>query len=166
MGGMFSGKSTELIRRVKRHVVIGKNILVVNSSKDTRSSEKVVRTHDGQVFKCQKVASLEDLDYSSYDVVAVDEAQFFTGLRDFVERALRDKVHVILAGLDGDFQQQPFGQIFSVLPLADSVDKLCALCMLCRDGTLGPFSKRCVAGTDQELVGDHESYKAVCRKCL
>ena len=73
---------------------------------------------------------------------------------------------MILAGLDGDFQQRPFGELFSVLPMADSVLKLCALCMGCRDGTPGPFTKRCVESTAQELVGGSESYKAVCRKCL
>ena len=166
MGGMFSGKSTELIRRVKRHIVIGDRVLVVNSDRDTRSHESVVRTHDAQVATCEKVARLSDLEYEVYDVIAVDEAQFFTGLRDFVEHALSIGKRVILAGLDGDFQQRPFGELFSVLPMADSVLKLCALCMGCRDGTPGPFTKRCVESTAQELVGGSESYKAVCRKCL
>jgi thymidine kinase len=166
MGGMFSGKSTELIRRVRRHVVIGDRVLIVNSDRDTRSDKSVVRTHDAEVAACEKVARLSDLEYEMYDVVAVDEAQFFTGLRDFVEHALGLGKRVILAGLDGDFQQRPFGEIFSVLPMADSVLKLCALCMGCRDGTPGPFTKRCVESTAQELVGGSESYKAVCRKCL
>lgn len=167
MGGMFSGKSTELIRRVKRHGVIGKKVLVVNSSKDVRSSEDVVRTHDAQTYHCVKLTDLIGCSIEDYDVIAVDEAQFFQGLRSFVEIALSQGKHVILAGLDGDFRQRPFGEIFDVLPLADEVLKLCALCMTCKDGTLGPFTKRCVSTSQvQELIGGSEVYRASCRKCL
>lgn len=167
MGGMFSGKSTELIRRVKRHAVIGKSILVVNSSKDVRSSDDVVQTHDKQTFNCVKLTDLMGCSIEDYDVIAVDEAQFFPGLRTFVEHALAQEKHVILAGLDGDFQQRRFGEIFDVLPLADEVLKLCALCMYCKNGTPGPFTKRCVSTSQvQELIGGSDVYRAVCRKCL
>jgi thymidine kinase len=119
----------------------------------------------------------------STSVVAIDEAQFFKGLRPFVERALAARKHVILAGLDGDYRQQVgifarqnhpvltvfpqvFGELLSVIPLADRVDKLTALCMVCADGTEGPFSKRLTSETCQELVGDETCYKAVCREHL
>jgi thymidine kinase len=168
MGGMFSGKSTELIRRVKRRNIINNSILVINSSKDTRSLENVVRTHDSQTFDCVKTATLSDVSIEKYDVIAIDEAQFFTGLRTFVEFALGHDKHIILAGLDGDFKQMKFGELFDVIPLANDVLKLCALCMDCKDGTLGPFTKRCLNDDDtqQELIGGNEIYKAVCRKCL
>lgn len=71
--------------------------------------------------------------------------------------------HVILAGLDGDYRQQVFGELLSVIPLANCVNKLTALCMVCLDGTPGPFSKRLTSDTCQELVGDQTSYMAVCR---
>ena len=103
---------------------------------------------------------------STANVIAVDEAQFFTGLRPFVERALSHGKHVILAGLDGDYRQQVFGEILSLIPLADNVIKLSALCMVCKDGTEGPFSKRLTSDTCQECVGGASEYAAVCRKHL
>ena len=166
MGCMFSGKSTELIRRLKRHRAINESILVINSTKDTRSEKDVIKTHNSDTFECVKVSDLSLLEVEA-DVVAIDEAQFFTGLREFVQRVGPRVKRIILAGLDGDFLQRPFGEIFDVIPLADEVLKLHALCMVCNDGTLAPFTRRfCEDTTTQELVGDHDIYKAVCRACL
>lgn len=164
IGNMFSGKSTELIRRVKRHRAIGHTVLVFNSSKDTRDLNNVVKTHDSSTIQCIKTSILDS--ETEHDVLAVDEAQFFTGLREFVIEALSMGKHVIVAGLDGDFQQKKFGEILDIIPLADEVVKLTALCMDCLDGTPGPFTKRTVCGTEQELVGAADMYKAVCRKHL
>jgi len=170
MGCMFSGKSSEMIRRLKRHVVIGSSVLVVNSIKDIRNPKSVLHTHDKVTFDCVKTNNLLDIpameQYQNANVIAIDEIQFFEGVRFFVEQALRDDKHVILAGLDGDFRQQRFGELFNVIPLADEVTKLHALCMECLDGTLGSFTKRTVEGLEQELVGDCAMYKAVCRKHL
>ncbi len=167
MGNMFSGKSTELIRRLKRHQAIGTPILVINSAKDVRSEKEVLQTHDKSTLKCIKTNSLDTVDVPKHiKVVGVDECQFFTGLRDFVQSCLDRDIHVILAGLDGDFMQQTFGELLSLVPLADQVTKLTALCMECLDGTPGPFTKRTVESKEQELVGASECYKAVCRKHL
>ena len=163
---MFSGKSSELIRRINRHTVIGQSVLVINSSHDTRSSENVVRTHDLKTITCIKTNFLNDIDVTAFDVIAIDEAQFFTSLRIFTELVLEMDKHVIIAGLDGDFQQQVFGDVLSLVPIADDIMKLYALCMSCKDGTLAPFSKRLTQDTCQELVGDSQQYTAVCRKCL
>lgn len=166
MGNMFSGKSTELTRRVKRHKAVGCSVLVVNSAKDVRDQGDVVKTHDSTTMSCLKTNNLSSCLNTNSTVIAVDEAQFFTGLRDFVEKALAAGKHVIVAGLDGDFQQRKFGEILDIIPLADEVVKLTALCMDCLDGTPGPFTKRIVCGTEQELVGAADMYKAVCRKHL
>ena len=167
MGNMFSGKSTELIRRLKRHRAIGTQILVINSAKDIRSDNEVLQTHDKSTLNCIKTNSLDTVDVpNNIKVVGVDECQFFTGLRDFVESCLNRNIHVVLAGLDGDFMQQTFGELLSMVPLADEVTKLTALCMECLDGTPGPFTKRTVESKEQELVGAAECYKAVCRKHL
>ena len=171
MGCMFSGKSTELIRRLKRHRAINQKILVINSSKDTRSENNVIKTHNSDTIACVKVLELVNifdiLHDDSYDVVAIDEAQFFTGLRGFIQRICPYVKKIIISGLDGDFLQRPFGEIFDIIPMADEVLKLHALCMVCKDGTLASFTKRfCDDITTQELVGDHDIYKAVCRKCL
>jgi thymidine kinase len=81
MGNMFSGKTSELIRRLKRYRVIGKKILVINSKKDTRASEDVLRTHDNVRFDCIKTNTLDDVDFSDVDVIAIDEAQFLPVLK-------------------------------------------------------------------------------------
>jgi thymidine kinase len=166
MGNMFSGKTSELIRRLKRHKAIGDSVLVINSKKDTRNESEVLQTHDKNTFECIKTDNLDTVDYMDADVVAVDEAQFFKGLRPFVERALKHDKHVILTGLDGDFRQRVFGEILELIPLADDVTKLKALCMECLDGTLGPFTKRTSSRTEQELVGECDVYRAVCRRHL
>lgn len=167
MGNMFSGKSTELIRRLKRHQAIGTQILVINSAKDIRSDSDVLQTHDRSTLDCIKTNSLKTVNVPiGTQVVGIDECQFFTGLRDFVESCLNRNIHAVLAGLDGDFMQQTFGELLSMVPLADEVTKLTALCMECLDGTPGPFTKRTVESKEQELVGAAECYKAVCRRHL
>jgi len=170
MGSMFSGKTSELIRRLKRHQVILDKILVINSKKDTRNMSEVLQTHDKNTFGCIKTEDLMSVvgtdEYYNADVIAVDEVQFFEGLRPFVEEALKEEKHVILAGLDGDFRQRVFGELLELIPLADEVTKLKALCMVCMNGTLGPFTKRTVKNDEQELVGDVDVYRAVCRRHL
>jgi len=170
MGSMFSGKTSELIRRLKRHQVIRDKVLVINSKKDIRNMSEVLQTHDQNTFGCIKTLDLSSVLETKYyyeaHVVAVDEVQFFEGLRPFVEQALRDGKHVILAGLDGDFRQRVFGELLELIPLADDVTKLKALCMECLDGTLGPFTKRTSTRTEQEFVGDADVYRAVCRMHL
>tara|TARA_Y100000996_G_scaffold414463_1_gene405422 strand:+ start:1579 stop:2079 length:501 start_codon:yes stop_codon:yes gene_type:complete len=166
MGNMFSGKTTELVRRLKRYEVIGKRILVINSSKDTRCFEHVLRTHDNMKFDCIKTNDLNELNYQDVDVIAIDEAQFFIGLKVFVEKVLKRGKTVILTGLDGDYKQGKIGEIIDCIPLADKVFKLSAMCMECMDGTHGPFTKRIVDNTETELIGGKEMYRAVCRKHL
>jgi thymidine kinase len=173
MGNMFSGKTSELIRRLKRHKVIGHEVLVINSEKDSRNKGSVLQTHDRETFECLKICNLLDVveseEYKSARVVAIDEAQFFKNLHEFVKVALKDKKHVILAGLDGDYKQETFGELLTLIPLADEVTKLTAMCMDCMDGTAGPFTKRRTISTCasiQELIGGGEIYKAVCRNHL
>lgn len=170
MGSMFSGKTSELIRRLKRHQVIHDRVLVINSKKDTRNESEVLQTHDRSTFACVKTNNLMSVvdsdEYHYAQVVAVDETQFFEGLRPFVEQALKEDKHVILAGLDGDFRQRVFGELLELIPLADDVTKLKALCMECLDGTLGPFTKRTIKNDKQELIGEADTYRAVCRMHL
>jgi thymidine kinase len=161
MGNMFSGKTSEMIRRLKRFRVIGKKIVVINSQKDTRSSEEVLRTHDNVTFRCIKTNDLSEIHVDDADIIAVDEAQFFTGLKTFVEKVLCAGKTVLLAGLDGDYKQRKFGELMDCVPLADEVTKLTAMCMDCLDGTQGPFTKRIVKSKKLELVGGDDMYKAV-----
>jgi thymidine kinase len=170
MGNMFSGKTSEMIRRLKRLKVIKKKILVINSAKDTRSPDEVLKSHDNVTFECFKTIKLFDLisktEYDSADIVAIDEAQFFPDLKKFVECSLSVGKSVIIAGLDGDSSQRKFGELIDCIPLASEVTKLSALCMKCKDGTPGPFTKRMVDNTELELIGGCDMYSAVCRKHL
>jgi thymidine kinase len=170
IGNMFSGKTSELIRRLKRYRVLGKRIVVINSKKDTRCEEEAIYTHDGVKFDCIKVGCLADTlikeEFCNSEVVAIDECQFFGSLKDFVGMCLFLKKKVVLAGLDGDYKQHKFGEIIDCIPMADQVTKLSALCMKCKDGTPGPFTKRLVDTKELELVGGNESYEAVCRHHL
>ncbi|ADQ91122.1 hypothetical protein MpV1_199c [Micromonas sp. RCC1109 virus MpV1] len=170
MGNMFSGKTSELIRRLKRLKVIDKQILVVNSAKDTRSPEEVLKTHDNVKFNCFKVYDLYDLmDKSAFEdaeIIAIDEAQFFPNLKKFVESCLDMGKDVILAGLDGDAFQRKWGELLDCIPMATEVTKLSALCMRCGNGNMGPFTKRTVENTELELIGGSDMYEAVCQKHL
>jgi len=169
-GNMFSGKTSELIRRLKRYRLLYDRVVVVNSVKDTRNNHDVLHTHDGVTFDCIKVghlsACLMSEEFCDSDVVAIDEAQFFSNLKDFVGMCLFLKKKVLLAGLDADYKQEKFGEIIDCIPMADRVTKLSALCMRCRDGTKGPFTRRLVNTSEIELVGGNESYEAVCRTHL
>jgi thymidine kinase len=170
MGNMFSGKTSELIRRLKRLKVIGKKVLVVNSAKDTRSPDEVLKTHDNVKFNCHKVYDLFDIIYTDEfdeaDIIAVDEAQFFPRLKKFVECVLVTGKTIILTGLDGDSYQRKFGELIDCIPLASEVTKLSALCMVCNNGNPGPFTQRKVADRTLELIGGSDMYSAVCRKHL
>ena len=170
MGNMFSGKTSEMIRRLKRYKVIGKKIIVINSAKDTRSPDEVLKSHDNVTFECFKTMKLFDLinktEYDSADIVAIDEAQFFPDLKKFIECSLSIGKSVLIAGLDGDSSQRKFGELIECIPLASEVTKLSALCMKCKDGTPGPFTKRMVSNTELELIGGSDMYSAVCREHL
>ncbi len=167
IGCMFSGKSSELIRRVNRQRVLpSNNILVINSRKDNRNSSNIVNTHDNVSIDCIKTDNLNHIPIDEYNIIAIDESQFFTGLKQFVKKCLDDDKHVIVAGLDGDFKQEIFGEILHLIPLADTITKLHALCKQCGDGTLASFSKRIIKSDVQELVGAGEIYIPVCRKHL
>ena len=150
IGCMFSGKTTELHRRAMRHRAIGRRVLV--ATPDTRATRRAAET---------TIASVEDIDFARYDVVALDEAQFVDvlGLVPHLETTL-----CIVAGLNGSFQRKPFGNLLQLVPHADDVVFCKALCARCRDGTPATFSKRLGASTALVDVGDH--YAPVCRKCF
>lgn len=171
IGCMFSGKSSELIRRINRAFSISKKVFVVNSNADTRCEYNEMKTHDNVKFHAVKVHNLEEI-YNELnwgfldacDIVVIDEFQFFQNPRGVIENLLHDNKHVIIAGLSGDFKQQKFGEIVDLIPLADEVTKLSALCSVC--GQEANFTKRCVNSNEQVLVGDKDVYAAVCRKHL
>ena len=166
-GPMFSGKTTELIRRIRRYEAIGRSVLVINSALDTRCGEEI-RSHDAKVLCAKKVENLTTditpTDLDGVHVVAIDEAQFFPDLVYAVQYLTVLKgIDVVVSGLNGDARQHKFGQILDLIPMADCVTHLHGLCGICQDGTHGSFSIRTRDVEDQLLVGAKESYICVCR---
>ena len=166
LGCMFSGKSTELIRRLSRYEAVGVPTLLINSSFDTRTDNSV-KTHNNltkYAIKTKNLMSLvNSIEYLSNSVIGIDEAQFFTDLKEFVLYSENNKI-IIIAGLDGDSNRQPFGQILECVPLCDEVVKLTAMDMVSKDGTKAIFSKRISNNNDSKiLIGADEKYLAVSR---
>ncbi len=165
---MFSGKSTELIRLVNRYHSIGKKVLVVNHVADDRyTEESSVMSHSGQKITCLKVKHLAELEHSEQpEVIAIDEAQFFDDLIEQVMHFVEDlEITVIVAGLSGDYQRNPFGNILQLIPKCDRLIYTQAYCSSCKDGTHASFTKRITDEKGQKVVGDEKKYAAVCRKC-
>jgi len=165
IGSMYSGKSTELMRRVKRVKSIGMRCLVINHSNDTRVDGDFVQTHDGSTLAAVKTNDLLLVNIKPYDTIAIDEAQFFNNLRTAVMLMVEThKKHVIVAGLSGDYLRQPFGEILQLVPLADDVEYKRALCKRCaHPGRPASFTKRVSEETETVSVGS--TYTAVCRMC-
>ena len=170
---MFSGKSEELIRRVKRAVIARRTVQVFKPAIDDRFGVELVRSHDGDSFVARPVrSSAEILPLLSAEttVVGIDEVQFFDpGVVDVVRALVLDGRRVICAGLDLDFRGEPFGPVPILLALAERVDKLEAICVVC--GESATRTQRIVNGVpafyDDPIIviGAQEAYEARCRTC-
>ncbi|WEG13097.1 thymidine kinase [Pullulanibacillus sp. KACC 23026] len=172
-GSMFSGKSEELIRRVKRARYGKKKVQVFKPVIDNRYSEEAVVSHDGEsvmAIPVQHVEDLLDLVNEDTDVVAIDEAQFFDQTIVHVVRQIADRGYrVICAGLDLDFRGEPFHPMPELMAESDYVTKLNAICTEC--GETASRTQRLVNGQPASyhdpiiMVGASESYEARCRAC-
>jgi len=165
-GSMFSGKTEELIRRLKRAEFASQKILLVKPQIDDRYHKKNVVSHQGTSFEAVTVKNaIEILDiWKKEKIVAIDEAQFFDdGLVDICNELAKKGVRVIIAGLDMDFKGVPFGPMPQLLSIAEYVTKVHAICVSC--GNLAQFSHRTVEDKEQVLVGAVEEYKPLCRAC-
>jgi thymidine kinase len=163
---MFSGKTEELIRRLRRAEFAQQKILLVKPKIDDRYHKTDVVSHQGNSFEAitvENALAILDL-WNKEKVVAIDEAQFFDpALVEVVTKLSAKGVRVILAGLDMDFMGVPFGPMPQLLCLAEYVTKVHAICVSC--GNLAQFSHRTVGETEQVLVGAVEKYKPLCRAC-
>lgn len=173
-GGMFSGKSSELIRRVKRAQYAKKRIQLFKPVIDTRYSDNEIVSHDRHSLAAENVVSIENILQMvkpETDVVAIDELHFFNPDQTIrtVEALIMSGKKVIGAGLDMDFAGRPFGAMPYLMAIADEVDKIKAICIRC--GGKAYISQRLVNGrpassTDQQIeVGGVERYEARCRRC-
>lgn len=171
-GSMFSGKSEELIRRVRRAQFAKQKIIAFKPEIDNRYSEKAVVSHNGTTIIAIPVSHsshIENYIENHYDVIAIDEAQFFDESIVDVSMALADRgFRVIVAGLDQDFRGEPFGPMPHLMAVAEKVTKLQAVCTVC--GVAASRTQRLIngvpAGFDDPviLVGASEAYEARCRK--
>jgi len=168
LGPMFSGKTTELIRRCRRMMAIGKKVIIFNHKKDNRNGMHTVSTHDGVKLKAMSVDMITthwlNEFVKEYDVIAFDEGQFFGGLRDAVNFLRKDmgKV-VIVAGLSGDVEMNPWPVISSLIPMAGEIIHCRALCVKCHRPAA--FTKKLIPGGDRIDVGGKEKYMACCFDC-
>ncbi len=165
-GSMFSGKTEELMRRLRRAKFANQRIEIFKPAIDTRYDEREVVSHDKNSIPSTPVDSSASilLMASEVDVVGIDEAQFFDKGLIEVAQTLADKgIRVIIAGLDMDFRRVPFGPMADLCAIADSVDKIHAICVEC--GRLANYSHRLVSGDAQVMLGEIKEYAPLCRVC-
>ncbi|MCT4581788.1 MAG: thymidine kinase [Flavobacteriales bacterium] len=165
-GSMFSGKTEELIRRLKRAEFAKLNVEIFKPSVDIRYDENDVVSHQGTTIRSTPVPASENilLLANDVDVVGIDEAQFFDDQLPMVcEQLANSGIRVIVAGLDMDFAGKPFGPIPALLAKAEYVTKVHAICMTC--GDLAQFSHRKIADEKLVLLGEVDEYEPLCRKC-
>lgn len=187
IGPMFSSKSSTLLSEINRLKYITDKILVINSildkerHADMEINEQglgIMKTHDNKTFPALMVKDLEELKTNNFfnskyeyaDIIVIDEAQFYNDLYDFINSELNNMmVHkmFIVAGLSSDYNMKPIGEIIKLVPMADEIIKLSALCVYCKDGTQASFTKLIKTNHTENnnvLVGAKESYSPCCRK--
>lgn len=187
IGPMFSSKTTSLNNILTEFSDIGFSVMKIIHADDNRlqnkDSERSGSTHSSTYktlsskIHCLKTKNLKEVDVDDYDLIGIDEAQFFDDLLETVEFWVEKKrKHVKIAGLDGDFQKKKFGQVLDLIPLCDEVIKLTSKCQICIDnniknGTirkindinLAPFTKRLSDSLEQKDVGGKDKYIPTCR---
>jgi thymidine kinase len=165
-GPMFSGKSEELMRRLNRATIAKRKFQLFKPAVDVRYSEDEVVSHAGQKMKCTPVKfarNILDLVHKDTQIVAIDEAQFFSPqVLDTVLSLANDGLRVVVAGLDMDSDGVPFGPMGNIMAMAESVTKLTAVCEEC--GEDATHSLRVSEIEGQLLLGEHDHYRAACRR--
>jgi len=165
-GSMFSGKTEELIRRLRRAQFARQRVEIFKPAIDTRYSDEDVVSHDQNHIRSTPVDSSASilLLTSDIDVVGIDEAQFLDqGLVDVCNELANRGIRVIIAGLDMDFRGEPFGPMPALCAIADDVTKVHAICVKC--GSLAYVSHRTVADERRVLLGETQEYEPLCRQC-
>ena len=164
-GSMFSGKTEELIRRLRRAEMAGQNVEIFKPKLDTRYAEEEVVSHNQNKIRSTPVESPSEILLlgSTCDVVGIDESQFFDeSVVEVANTLANNGVRVVIAGLDMDFMGRPFGPIPNLMATAEYVTKVHAICK--RTGNLAHHSMRTTANKDLVQLGETESYEAVSRK--
>lgn len=166
-GSMFSGKTEELIRRLKRAKIARQTVEIFKPDIDIRYSKTEVVSHDENSIQSTPVGNSANILLLSgnVDVIGIDEAQFFDkGLVEVVVKLANMGIRVIVAGLDMDFKGEPFGPIPDLMAVADDVDKVHAICVRC--GNIAQFSHRLSENEQIVLLGEKNTYEPLCRGCF
>ena len=173
-GSMFSGKSEELLRRIKRGVIAKQKVLLFKTSIDNRYEENKVSTHNGNSYESVNIDKAEQIyEYindEKYDIIGIDEVQFFDDkIVEVINKLADNGVRVIVAGLDMDFKAEPFHPMPEIMAISEMVTKLHAVCNKC--GKEASRSQRLINGEPAKyddpivVIGANESYEARCRHC-
>lgn len=166
-GSMFSGKTEELIRRIKRAKIAHQNVCIFKPQMETRYHQEKIVSHDGNHLDSLPIDKSEDiLNYTdTFEVIGIDEAQFFDSkLIDVCNTLANQNKRVIVAGLDMDFKGQPFGVMPQLIAIAELVTKVHAICVQC--GSEAQFSFKFYNKNEQVELGQKELYEPRCRKCF
>ena len=164
-GSMFSGKTEELIRRVKRAKLAKQKIKIFKPKQDTRYGKKKVTSHDNNSIKSKPIDSPEKIlkNFERFDVIGIDEAQFFDeSIVDVVNKLANSGKRVIVAWLDMDYRGKPFGPMPNLLAIAEYVTKVHAVCT--KSGKMASYTHRIVKNEDLVLLGDTRRYEALSRR--
>ena len=171
IGCMFSGKTSALINVAKMNKLFERKVLIINFEEDSRySKSNKITTHDNTSLDClpcgKDILLMNDVkEYRESEVICINEGQFFQNLVQFCISACESGKVVHVCGLDGDYLKRPFGEILNLIPHCETVYKLHAMCMGCKNGTLASFTKRIINSEQLVLIGSTESYMPVCRQC-
>jgi thymidine kinase len=175
IGPMYAGKSSELIRRLNIYSEMGLKVLYINSILDTRTSTDF-STHNPVLRSIGKIESKKvDLlmnfmtEITTFDVIGIDEGQLFKDVKNFcITMTERYNKKIIVAGLNGDFKREIFGDILSLIPVCDNITKLFPFCYTCSTNKIirpAPFTKRITEDIETIVIGDKATYIPVCRTC-
>jgi thymidine kinase len=176
LGPMFSGKTSKLIEIYKQYRFCDIHVLAINHSDDTRHTSFTMTSHDQHFINCIQSETIEKIIDTNMELLAsakpmvilINEGQFFPDLCYGVSELVNKyNAHVYVAGLDGDFKREKFGQMLDLIPICDKVYKLHSLCVLCKNGTKAIFSHRILKScTEQKQIGASDSYLPLCRECF
>jgi thymidine kinase len=171
LGPMWSGKTSALLKIYRQYSFCKSKICVINYEADTRYSKTMLSTHDKEMIPCILGVSMEEImknhkdEIENSDVILINEGQFFSDIVPFtIKMVEEERKKVYICGLDGDFKRDKIGNLLDLIPMCDKMIKLHALCSMCKNGTLAPFTFRSTCETEQVVIGN-DIYMPLCRSC-